>query len=207
MQLQRAAGAANGASSRTSARVQRTGVRCRAVVAPQGGRGAAASSSTHARAPTVGAARAGAAGCRHTASSCRACGPAAAASPDHSLPRRAAAAATHTTPGAEASKRELLQYDGPLSEVDPDIANIIRNEKARQVRPCCTQPAQQQPAAGLQRPARAAPSRLRPCSTAAASRLRGTPATHRHAPPPCGRAAAAAAITVAHHTRRCTAWS
>lgn len=28
----------------------------------------------------------------------------------------------------------MLQYDGPLSEVDPEIANIIRNEKGRQVR-------------------------------------------------------------------------
>eukprot|EP00879_Flechtneria_rotunda_P009888 GHRR01010340.1.p1 GENE.GHRR01010340.1~~GHRR01010340.1.p1 ORF type:complete len:491 (+),score=156.78 GHRR01010340.1:161-1633(+) len=29
---------------------------------------------------------------------------------------------------------ELLQYDGPLVEVDPDIANIISNEKSRQVK-------------------------------------------------------------------------
>jgi len=34
---------------------------------------------------------------------------------------------------AGADKKELLQYDGPLSEVDPDIASIIRNEKGRQV--------------------------------------------------------------------------
>jgi hypothetical protein len=34
--------------------------------------------------------------------------------------------------GAEA-QRELLQYDGPLSEVDPEIANIVKNEKGRQV--------------------------------------------------------------------------
>jgi hypothetical protein len=31
------------------------------------------------------------------------------------------------------TKKELLQYDGPLSEVDPDIAAIISNEKKRQV--------------------------------------------------------------------------
>lgn len=36
------------------------------------------------------------------------------------------------TAGAE-SKRGLFQYDGPLSEVDPDIANIIKSEKSRQV--------------------------------------------------------------------------
>ncbi|WIA37530.1 hypothetical protein OEZ86_014437 [Tetradesmus obliquus] len=34
----------------------------------------------------------------------------------------------------EGTKKELLQYDGPLSEVDPDIAAIISNEKKRQVR-------------------------------------------------------------------------
>eukprot|EP00878_Enallax_costatus_P005379 GHUV01005648.1.p1 GENE.GHUV01005648.1~~GHUV01005648.1.p1 ORF type:complete len:434 (+),score=101.11 GHUV01005648.1:241-1542(+) len=34
--------------------------------------------------------------------------------------------------GQEASK-ELLQYDGPLADVDPQIANIIKNEKSRQV--------------------------------------------------------------------------
>eukprot|EP00775_Hariotina_reticulata_P013285 gene13285-13416_t len=38
---------------------------------------------------------------------------------------------TNSLQGAE--KKELLQYDGPLSDVDPEIASIIRNEKARQV--------------------------------------------------------------------------
>ncbi len=33
---------------------------------------------------------------------------------------------------AEANK--LFQYDGPLDEVDPEIASIIKNEKNRQVR-------------------------------------------------------------------------
>jgi hypothetical protein len=33
------------------------------------------------------------------------------------------------------TKKELLQYDGPLSEVDPEIAAIISNEKKRQVKP------------------------------------------------------------------------
>lgn len=28
----------------------------------------------------------------------------------------------------------MFQYDGPLDEVDPEIASIIRNEKERQVR-------------------------------------------------------------------------
>lgn len=27
----------------------------------------------------------------------------------------------------------MFQYDGPLDEVDPEIASIIRNEKDRQV--------------------------------------------------------------------------
>ena len=35
-----------------------------------------------------------------------------------------------------ATQKELLQYDGPLSEVDPDIADIIKNEKRRQVGSC-----------------------------------------------------------------------
>ncbi len=29
--------------------------------------------------------------------------------------------------------KKLFQYDGPLEEVDPEVASIIRNEKARQV--------------------------------------------------------------------------
>ncbi|KAF6259350.1 serine hydroxymethyltransferase 3 [Scenedesmus sp. NREL 46B-D3] len=33
----------------------------------------------------------------------------------------------------QGTKKELLQYDGPLSEVDPEIAAIIGNEKKRQV--------------------------------------------------------------------------
>ncbi len=36
--------------------------------------------------------------------------------------------------GAPTKKGELFQYDGPLSEVDPEVANIISHEKARQVR-------------------------------------------------------------------------
>ncbi|KAI8467850.1 MAG: serine hydroxymethyltransferase 3 [Monoraphidium minutum] len=32
-----------------------------------------------------------------------------------------------------APTKGLFQYDGPLSEVDPEVANIIKNEKARQV--------------------------------------------------------------------------
>lgn len=47
--------------------------------------------------------------------------------------RRVVAAAVAAPQGAEA-QRELLQYDGPLSEVDPEIANIVKNEKGRQVR-------------------------------------------------------------------------
>jgi len=45
-----------------------------------------------------------------------------------SLAVRAIAAAEKGAPS-----KELLQYDGPLSEVDPDIAQIISNEKRRQV--------------------------------------------------------------------------
>lgn len=33
---------------------------------------------------------------------------------------------------------KLFQYDGPLDEVDPEIASIIRNEKNRQVGRACT---------------------------------------------------------------------
>jgi hypothetical protein len=57
-----------------------------------------------------------------------------------SLQQPAAAAAVLTerccrlAAGAATGKKELLQYDGPLSEVDPDIAGIITNEKRRQVR-------------------------------------------------------------------------
>lgn len=31
------------------------------------------------------------------------------------------------------TRAELFQHDGALSEVDPEIANIIKNEKGRQV--------------------------------------------------------------------------
>ncbi|KAJ9522634.1 hypothetical protein QJQ45_019717 [Haematococcus lacustris] len=41
--------------------------------------------------------------------------------------------ATLAAPPASA-KRELLQYDGALADVDPEIASIITKEKARQVR-------------------------------------------------------------------------
>lgn len=43
--------------------------------------------------------------------------------------------ATHKkNTGAPTRKGELFQYDGPLSEVDPEVASIISNEKNRQVR-------------------------------------------------------------------------
>lgn len=32
-----------------------------------------------------------------------------------------------------ARKGDLFQYDGPLSEVDPEVASIIQHEKQRQV--------------------------------------------------------------------------
>lgn len=39
-----------------------------------------------------------------------------------------------TTPNDTApAKGNLFQYDGPLSEVDPEVAGIIKNEKNRQV--------------------------------------------------------------------------
>lgn len=34
---------------------------------------------------------------------------------------------------AETGKHDLLQYDGPLSEVDPEVADLVRKEKQRQV--------------------------------------------------------------------------
>jgi hypothetical protein len=43
------------------------------------------------------------------------------------------AAANLLAAPAGAPAKELLQYDGPLSEVDPEIASIITNEKKRQV--------------------------------------------------------------------------
>lgn len=49
-----------------------------------------------------------------------------------------------TVPAGAEVKKELLQYDGPLSEVDPDIAGIITNEKRRQVRSSSVAATQQQ---------------------------------------------------------------
>ncbi|GBF93482.1 serine hydroxymethyltransferase [Raphidocelis subcapitata] len=46
---------------------------------------------------------------------------------------RPLARATAAPPkGAPSRKGELFQYDGPLSEVDPEVATIIKGEKARQ---------------------------------------------------------------------------
>jgi hypothetical protein len=36
-------------------------------------------------------------------------------------------------PHVAETKAELFQYDGPLSEVDPEIAAFVTKEKARQV--------------------------------------------------------------------------
>jgi glycine hydroxymethyltransferase len=46
--------------------------------------------------------------------------------------RKIAMSATLTA--GQGTQKELLQYDGPLADVDPAIADIIKNEKTRQVR-------------------------------------------------------------------------
>jgi len=44
-------------------------------------------------------------------------------------------ALTPARPATTEAKAQLFQYDGPLSEVDPEVAAIVSNEKNRQV--CC----------------------------------------------------------------------
>ena len=67
---------------------------------------------------------------------------------------------------------KLFQYDGPLDEVDPEVASIIRNEKQRQVR---SHPALVVPSLGCDQTAHlasGAPVALRSFSTAFHSLVR-----------------------------------
>lgn len=86
-------------------RQPRAGLQCRATLAsPPAGWGAAASAACM-------------------------CVPPAATPP----PRRRCNAAVAAPPCCLPAAPKLFQYDGPLDEVDPEIASIIRSEKQRQV--------------------------------------------------------------------------